>query len=462
MRTPEVLASRPFRLALAFAIAISIAMACVFGLVYLQVSNENFQRVGAILVDEAEKSVDDDPAQLKRALKLRLTRDIRRLDYVGLFDDKGALTLGNVSALPDIPIDGSAHFLRDFKPPSGVGATDPALFVARRRGDGGVLLLGRNLGEIVELQQTVLRALVAALLPTILAGLGIGAFFARRASVRLQTLRTAMRRVMNGDFATRLPSARSGDDIDRVAGDVNVMLDEIERLLDQLRGVGDSIAHDLRTPLSAARAKLDRVLGDAALEERSRAPLEAARTQLDRAAVTIGAILRISAVENGPRDKRFRDFDLAALCVEAQDFFEPAAQVKRLSLHVDAQGPVIVRGDEDLMREALFNLIDNAVKFTPPGGEVRVETTTEHGHPIARVRDTGPGVAPEDRKKIFSRFYRGANGAAAPGHGLGLNIAEMIAKLHGFELVYADSPVGACFEMRAAAKASLLAKGEQD
>ena len=168
------------------------------------------------------------------------------------------------------------------------GPSESALFVARRRADGGVLLLGRNLGEIVEFQNTVLRALATALLPTILASLGIGAVFARRASIRLTALRDAIRRVMNGDFATRLPYARSGDDIDRVASDVNVMLDEIERLLDQLRSVGDSMAHDLRTPLTAARAKLDRVLAEMRLESgnadgaRSRALAVGSRRSDDR------------------------------------------------------------------------------------------------------------------------------------------------------------------------------------
>ena len=136
------------------------------------------------------------------------------------------------------------------------------MFVARRRADGGVLLLGRNLREVYDLEESVLTALGAALLPSCLLTLGIGLWFARRASQRLQRLRWAVANVIQGQFATRLPVDHSGDEIDSVAGDVNVMLDEIARLLDQLKSVGDDIAHDLRAPLMAARAKIERALNE--------------------------------------------------------------------------------------------------------------------------------------------------------------------------------------------------------
>jgi hypothetical protein len=258
MWTIEVFNARAFRLALGFALTISVATAAAFAFIYLQVSRADIEQVGAILVDEASKSVDESEANLRRALELRLTRDIRRLDFVALLDPKGQMIFGNVPFMPQIPVDAKAHFIDEdvFSDPR--GDKDPAIFVARRRADGGVLLLGRSLREDYDLQETLLRALAIAILPTTLLILAIGVWFAQRASQRFQRVHDAIVRIMNGDLDLRLPFAGE-DDIDKIARAVNLMLDEIARLLDQLKGAGDNIAHDLRTP-AVARARIERAL----------------------------------------------------------------------------------------------------------------------------------------------------------------------------------------------------------
>jgi signal transduction histidine kinase len=449
MRTVEVFRARAFRLALAFSLAVSIATAAAFTFIYLQVSNAGVQRAGAVLVDEASKSRDDSESRLRQALELRLTRDIRRLDYVALFDSSGRKLLGNVPAMPAIPVDGAAHVVRTYLLPAANGL-EPAIFVAARRPDGGIILLGRSMSDAYELEETVFRALAVALVPTILLILAIGAFFSRRASIRLERVRDAIVRIMNGELHLRLPVSRDKDDLDKVAQSVNLMLNEIERLLDQLRSVGDNIAHDLRTPLMVARTKIERALDADAGVDALRQTLAAALGQIDKASATISAILRISAVENGAWERRFADVDLSAVCAEVFEFYEPLAQSKSVALHVDAGEPVVVAGDEALMREAIANLVDNAIKFTPAGGKVGIEAQMVAGLPQVIVSDTGCGVAPGERDKIFKRFYRSSE---TPGHGLGLSIAETIARLHGFELSVEDNNPGARFAMRRGAKA---------
>ena len=259
MLSLEVFRARAFRLALAFCLAVSAATAAAFGLIYLQVSRADVQRSAAVLVDEAAKSEGDSEDQLRRALELRLTRDIRRLDYVALFDAKGAKLFGDVRTMPAIPVDGRAHVVPEQLLPD-ASRSEPAIFVARRRADGGVVLFGRSLREAYDLQETVLQALAITLAPTILLILAIGAFFASRASRRFERIHGAIVSIMNGDIHLRLPVANDGDDVDKVARAVNLMLDEIERLLEQVKNVGDNIAHDLRTPLMVARAKIDRAL----------------------------------------------------------------------------------------------------------------------------------------------------------------------------------------------------------
>src|SRR3984885_301473 len=297
MWTLEVFKTRAFRLALGFALAISVATAAAFAFIYWQVSSADVRQVGAVLVDEAAKSVDESETGLRRALELRLTRDIRRLDFVALIDPKGEMIFGNVPFLPRIPIDAKAHFVNEDVFPDPNGDKDPAIFVARRRTEGGILLLGRSLREDYDLQETLLRALAIALLPTILLILAIGVWFAHRASQRFKRVHDAIVRIMNGDLDLRLPLAGE-DDIGKIARAVNLMLDEIARLLNHLKSAGDNIAHDLRTPLAVARAKLERALDNESGTEQLREALEAALAQIEKVSLTVSAILRISAVEH--------------------------------------------------------------------------------------------------------------------------------------------------------------------
>ena len=461
MPTSDVFRARALRLALTFSFAISAATIAAFAFVYLQVSHADVQRVGTVLVDEAAKSERDSEDRLRRALELRLTRDIRRLDYVALFDTSGAKVFGDVAVMPQIPVDGAAHAVREQLLPDSSGF-EPALFVARRRPDGAVVLLGRSLREVYDLQESVLRALAIALLPTVLVILAIGAVFARRASRRFERMHDAILRIMKGELGSRLPIEGAGDDIAQVAEAVNLMLDEIERLLDQLKSIGDNIAHDLRTPLMVARSRIVRALEEEKDVASLRSAMDAALSQIDCASVTISAILRVSAVETADRRRRFTEFDLAAVCVDLGEFYAPFAETKGISLTVEAREPALMLGDEDLMREAVSNLVDNAIKFTPEGGTVRVEVGMVDGSPRIAVSDNGRGVPLQDRTRIFRRLYRGAGTEKAPGHGLGLSIARTIAELHAFQLTVEDNSPGARFVMQATANPLAGSPARQD
>jgi signal transduction histidine kinase len=447
MRIPEIIRSTAFRLALGFALAVTLATSFVFALVYLDISTSDVKRLRGVLVDEAAKGANESEDDLKRALDLRLTRDLRRLDYVALFDAKGALVFGNIERLPDIPLDGFAHFVAEINLPGSMDRTEPALFVARRRADGGVLALGRSLIEVYAIRRTALRALATGAVPTILLALAIGAFFARNASRRLVRIHETIDRIMQGDLTARLPVGGAADDLDKVTQAVNVMLDEIVRLLDRLKSVGDNIAHDLRTPLAVVRAKLERGLSEASSVDDLRAAAIDAIAQVDKAVATIAALLRIAEVEGRLRSSAFGPIDLTMICAELFEFYEPLAQSRGIVMTFRAHGPTPMPGDADLMREALSNLIDNAIKFTPSGGAVRVDAAMNAGQILVGVGDTGPGVAPGDRDRIFQRFYRGAAKDAVPGFGLGLSIAKTIASAHGLDLMVIDNEPGARFEL---------------
>ena len=442
----EFFRSSAVRVALAFVFVTVVATTGVFGLVYLQISEADQKRNRLILEDEAAKSANHSVDELKYAFEVRLTHDLRRLDYAALFDADHKLMFGNIDALPEIPLDGKSHFVAATRVPGSDNRLEPAIFVARMRPDGNVMLLGRSLLETLAFRQIVQSALATGLAPMLLLALAIGAFFARRASRRLTAIHDTIARIMKGDTHLRLPVRSKKDAIDKVSHDVNLMLDEITRLLVQIKGVSDNIAHDLRSPLAVVHAQLERGLESSDNEE-LRAVMRQALAHIDKAMLTVAALLRLADVEYGPKSSKFQTIDLSAICTDLFEFFEPLATSKSIAMTLETQSPVQILGDGDLMREAVSNLIGNAIKFTPENGRVGVSVTQEDGRPVIRVRDNGIGVEPGERDKIFQRFYRTASGHRVPGSGLGLSIAAAIANLHDFELRFDDNDPGAVFEM---------------
>jgi signal transduction histidine kinase len=221
---------------------------------------------------------------------------------------------------------------------------------------------------------------------------------------------------------------------------VNGMLDEIEALVHSMAGAGDDIAHDLRTPLTRVRVMLERGRNNAATLEELRATVDQAIVGLDQSLAIITALLRITEIEHSQRLAGFSQVALADLVREVGDLYEPIAEDKRVAFTVGADEDVTVRGDRDLLFEAIANLVDNAVKFTPEGGRVELSLSREGDEGIVRVRDTGPGIAEAEQDFVARRFYRSDKSRTNPGLGLGLSLVAAIAKLHGFRFTISPGP----------------------
>jgi signal transduction histidine kinase len=434
------------RLALAFVLVTTLATTAVFALVYFQIGEANEARNRLILEAEAAKSIDRSVDELRTAFEVRLTHDLRRIDYAALFDSSHKLLFGNIDEMPAIPVDGRSHYVAATRALGGENRLEPSIFVARKRSDGTIMLLGRSLLETLAFRRIVQSALLTGLVPMLFLALAIGAFFARRSSRRLNAIHDTIARIMKGDTHLRLPIGSQHDTVDKISHDVNLMLDEIERLLVQLKGVGDNIAHDLRSPLAVVHAQLERGLENSS-DQQLRAVVKQALTHIDKAMLTVAALLRLADVEYGPKSRNFQPIDLSAICTDLFEFYEPLAESKSIRMTLETQSPVQILGDGDLMREAVSNLIGNAIKFTPENGSVSISVTREGGRPVVRVRDTGIGVEPAERDKIFQRFYRTTSGHRVPGSGLGLSIAAAIANLHEFDLRFDDNDPGAVFEL---------------
>lgn len=438
--------SNPFRVALAFAACLTLTTYVVFAIMYVEFYTSNVALVRSVLVGETRHALEIPADQLRAQLARRLTQDLRRLDFVELFSAKGAPLFGNAAEFASVPPDGQPHYV--YAPPPGSSSTvrERAIVVARRRPDGDVLLIGRSLVYVDEFLRTMLRVFTETVAPVALLALLIGVLVSVRASRRLSVINDAIGRVMAGDLHIRLPSGRSDDDIDEVIRAVNRMLDEIGRLIGQIRAVGENIAHDLRAPLAVMRARLERGLTD-----RSRASLpqlvELSLGDLDRAMTTVTALLRIADLESNLRRGRFEPVDLAAICRDAAELYEPLAVAKGLGFEARYENAASIPGDADLLREALMNLVDNAIKFTPFGGHVTI--SCGHGLDLLQVRDTGSGISEHERTMILERSYRSIAAREKNGFGLGLNIVATIVDLHGLTLAIEDAQPGTIFSIRA-------------
>ncbi|QBR72255.1 sensor histidine kinase [Beijerinckiaceae bacterium] len=447
MRTSELFKTSTFRLALFFALAVTVSAVVVFIFIYEQVGSYNVSRLDYLLEQEVARAVTQPEERIKRELELRFTADLRHLDYAALFDKTGELRYGNLASIPkDLPIDGMAHTLHVPTMRAPDTGAETAVFVAGRRPDGSIVLLGRSLYLVNAFKRAVVEALIIGLLPAILLALVTGAIFSFRSTRRLKAINETIVRIMHGDLQERLPANGKMDDLNYVTSAVNLMLDEIVRLVGQIKSVGDNIAHDLRAPLAVMHAKLERGL-KSQTDHDLRVTVEHALTDLDHALTTVTALLRISEIEFGRRQIGFSEVDLSEVCLSVFELYQPLAEAKQIEFTLNAPAPLSIEGDFDLLVEAIANLVDNAIKFTPRGGSVAITAKTIGDGFIARVSDSGPGVAPEEREHIFKRFYRSDKYRHIPGTGLGLSMAATIADVHGFELCIDGTQLGATFQI---------------
>jgi signal transduction histidine kinase len=306
------------------------------------------------------------------------------------------------------------------------------------------LLVGRDLRELEAFEARVVTALAWALVLTVGLGLPGGWLFGRSALRRIDAINRTTGRIMAGDLAERVPVRGSGDELDRLAGNLNAMLDRIEQLMGGMRRTGESIAHDLRTPLSRLRSRLEIALMEAGDEAALRAALADGLAECDALLATFGALLRIAQAESGALREDFEPVPLADLARGLAELYEPAAEDKGLALEVAAEGDPVVSGSRQLLSQAVANLLDNAVKYTPSGGRVTLAVApgADGAGPRLSVADSGPGIPEAERERVLQRFVRLEPSRSTPGNGLGLSLVDAVARLHGCRLELADNDPG--------------------
>ncbi|NBA95585.1 HAMP domain-containing sensor histidine kinase [Pseudomonas sp. R5(2019)] len=379
--------------------------------------------------------------QLDDALAASQTFDTRAFDAYGLFDNDLAPLAGQIRQIPPhLDLDGRIHELPDC-----LHIDDPKLpqescdAVAVRTRDGRWLVLVRDNGSLFAVNRIILHAMFWGISLTILPGIAGWHLLRRRPLRRIRGIQASAEAIVAGDLTHRLPLSNRRDELDMLAAIVNAMLDRIERLMMEVKGVCDNIAHDLRTPLTRLRAQLYRIQQQAPEDSPQALQLEQAIAETDTLMARFRGLLRISELEDHQRRAGFVELDPLPLLRELHDFYLPLAEDEHIELRLEAPEQLPrIDGDRALLFEALGNLLSNAIKFTPPDGTVILRATGSR----IEVLDSGPGIPESEREAVLQRFYRTENGSQHNGFGLGLSIVAAIVGLHGFRLEIGSSPLG--------------------
>jgi signal transduction histidine kinase len=312
------------------------------------------------------------------------------------------------------------------------------------------LLVGRDLEERERIYGIIANAGRWSFALVVVLGLAGGFFVSRRVLKRIDAMTDTAHTIMAGDLSGRLPVAGTGDELDRLANNVNAMLERIEALMHGLKEVSDNIAHDLKTPLTRLRNRCEQALRGAKGEGDYRAALESTIAESDELIRTFDALLMIARAESGHARDNMIEFDAAEIARDVGELYEPLADEKGLALRVEAPLAAPVRGNRELVSQALANLIDNAIKHAGPEAsknngapaEIVVGAGADGERITLSVADRGPGIPDADRGRVVERFVRLEQSRSQPGSGLGLSLASAVARLHGGELRLEDNHPG--------------------
>jgi len=315
------------------------------------------------------------------------------------------------------------------------------------------LLVGRDLEERERIYGIIANAGRWSFALVVVLGLAGGFFVSRRVLNRIDAMTETAHTIMGGDLSGRLPIAGTGDELDRLATNVNAMLERIEALMHGLKEVSDNIAHDLKTPLTRLRNRCEQALRGAKGDVDYRAALEATIDESDELIRTFDALLMIARAEAGQSRDNMTEFDAAEVVRDVSELYEPLAEEKGIALKIDAPAAAPVRGNRELVSQALANLVDNAIKYATPNGkfdgkldgnpaEIVVKAGGEGDFITLSVADRGPGIPDGERHRVVERFVRLEQSRSEPGSGLGLSLAAAVARLHGGELKLEDNRPG--------------------
>ena len=441
-RLPALVRTTTFRLALLQASIFILFSASLLAYLYYETAGHLGRQAEAELNAEfGELSAAYRGGGLDR-LKQAVTerREARGKFFYLLEDGSGQKIEGDFDVLPaPAPLGQvvNVEFAYDARTIQGQPSRRSAEGRISRLSEGGVLMVAYDVGDLGEMNRRITEVVWRSAAVGFVLSLIGGVVISRSAAQRAEQLAKTTEGVMGGDLTRRAPVFGSGDEFDRLSEQLNAMLAKLERLVISSRSAGDSIAHDLRSPLTRLRNRLEAGLRDTD-KDGTRAALVRSIDDVDGVLDTFNAVLRLSRVQAGATGS-FRRTNVTGITDELAELYQPVCEEKRLAFNYTPQGDLFVLADRDLIAQAMSNLMDNAVKYTPEGGAIRLEARRGvDGDVELIVVDSGPGIPPEDRERAVERFVRLEQSRSQPGSGLGLSLAAAVAEAHTGKLVLAD------------------------
>ena len=433
MALPRLLRTASFRLA-ALYLALFTASALVLGVaVFLAARSALEQQMADRIEAESTYLRDEYRAggldRLITGVRMR-ARGTSALDY--LLQDTHGVRLAGEMPLLAAPRPGWITLeLPD--PREDSGDAEPVRALVSNLGGGVWLTVGDDLGRVTQVEDAVTTAFLWTVSLAALLGIGGGALLSRAFLARVDAIARTAEAIIGGDLDRRVPVRGTGDDLDRLAGTLNHMLDRIAALMDSMHQLSSDVAHDLRTPLTRLYQRLEDARAHASTVADYEVAVDAAVREADGLLETYSALLRLAQVEGAARRAGFRDVDLGAVADAVVDAYRPDAEEAGYRLTAQVAAGVVVRGDQELLTQAIANLVENALRHTPPGTSIGVHLQ-DVGGACLTVTDDGPGVAAHDLPRLTHRFYRADRSRSTPGNGLGLSLVAAVAELHGAAL----------------------------
>jgi hypothetical protein len=451
----KLVRSTAFRLTLVYLLIFALYAAAL--LIYFALNT------GRLITEQITETVDDEIAELTEQYTMgswrQLTtivenRSLRPGSSLYLVTaPSGQAIAGNVGSLAPGVIDKIGWSETVYRRLDEQETAQHSALVRVTQLSGGFrLLVGRDLEERTRMREVIVAAARGSLALVVVLGLAGGFFVARRVLKRFDAVTETTQRIMAGDLSGRLPVTGIGDELDRLAINLNAMLARIEALMRGLKEVSDNIAHDLKTPLTRLRNRCEAALRTARTESDYRAAMEGMIEESDGLIRTFDALLMIARAESGQARDNMVEFDAGEIVRGVSELYEPLAEEKGLTLRAAAPAPAMLRGNRELLSQALANLVDNAIKYArPPGAcgsgekpqaEIVAGARREGDRVLLTVADRGPGIPAADRARVVERFVRLKPDPSEPGSGLGLSLAAAVARLHGGELTLEDNAPG--------------------
>jgi signal transduction histidine kinase len=420
-----------FRLTAGLTVVFATAIFTALMAIYTQTTAELDQRTDQMIVTKARMLAASISRPNLDAAVAALHDKTSGLEGIAVFDAAGHRLIGDAGLAPPFPL--GRMFDRQHGPR---GA--PVHALALPTADALTVVVSRDATPIRDLRARILVTMWIAGVGAVVLALGAGLALSLGPMRRIRRLEVTAARIAMGELDLRITIGPRGDEFDMIAGIINAMVEEIERLMRQVKAATEAVAHDLRTPLSHVRTRLERiallpvVAGDP--EGEAARLLTGARDELDAVLARFRALLRMAELEASHRRAQFAPFDPMAMMCDLAELYEPLAEERGLAVRVVGPAGLTIRGDERLLFEAVGNLVENAIKFSPPGGMIALGVA-DHGDTVAiTVVDQGPGIAPAERALVLERFARGSGAATVAGSGLGLSLVAVIVALHDFEL----------------------------